>query len=117
MHVDACFHFNVLARMCMCVYVCVCMCVCLCVVCVCMCLCLCVCVCVVCVCRETKRGRIPEHSSDVLMDEEGGGEGGKGNMSPLTQEQNIRIQQLKAQVNNVQCTYVQARTHMNGRLE
>ena len=83
------------------------------------CVCLCVCLCVVCVCRETKRGRTSEHSSDVPreMDEEGGGEGGKGNMSPLTQEQNTRIQQLKAQVNNVQCTYVQARTHMNGRLE
>ena len=57
----------------------------------------------VCVCRETKRGRTSEHSSEVLreMDEEGGGQGGKGNMSPLTQEQSTRIQQLKAQVNNV----------------
>ena len=77
------------------------MCVCLCVVCVCMCVCLCICLCVMCVCRETKRGQTSEHSSDVPMDEEGGGEGGKGNMSPLTQEQNMRIQQLKAQVNNV----------------
>ena len=80
---------------------------------------MCVCLYVVCVCRETKRGRTSEHSSDVPreMDEEEGGEGGKGNMSLLTQEQNIRIQQLKAQVNDVQCTCVQVRVHKNGRLE
>ena len=82
-------------------------------VCVCVCLYVCMSVCGVClhgcmsvyvyVCREAKRGRTSEHSSEVPreMDEERGGEGGQGNMSPLTQEQNIRIQQLKAQVNNV----------------
>ena len=73
-----------------------------------MCVCLCVCLCVMCVCRETKRGRTSEHSSVVPreMGEEGGGEGGKGNMSPLTQEQNMRIQQLKAQVNTVCTVYM-----------
>ena len=54
-------------------------------------------------CRDAKHGRTSEHSSEARREteEERGGEGGKGSISPLTQEQNTRILQLKAQVNNI----------------
>ena len=64
----------------------------------------------VCVCRDAKRGRTFEHSSEAPR-EPGEERGGKGNILPLTQEQNTRIQQLKAQVNNV---FRQERITMGG---
>ena len=60
---------------------------------------MCVCVCDG-VCRDAERGRTSEHPPKEAGEGKGG-EGGKGSISPLTQEQNTRILQLKAQVNNV----------------
>ena len=51
-------------------------------------------------CRDAKHGWTSEHSSEVPR-EPGEERGRKGNISPLTQEQNTRIQQLKAQVNSI----------------